>query len=68
MKVLMDTSVLIAGMLSDHVQHAQAQPWLARAKNGPVEAVVSGHSLAELYSVLTRPPERHLSALPMPCS
>src|SRR5437868_1854398 len=56
MKVLVDTSVLISGMLSDHVQHAHAQPWLAKAKAGAFEAVVSGHSLAELYSVLTRLP------------
>jgi len=56
MKVLMDTSVLIAGLLSDHVQHAQARSWLAQAKAGTFEAVVSSHSLAELYSVLTRLP------------
>jgi predicted nucleic acid-binding protein len=56
MKVLMDTSVLVAGMLSDHVHHAHAQPWLHRAKAGAFEALVSGHSLAEVYSVLTRLP------------
>jgi predicted nucleic acid-binding protein len=56
MKVLIDTSVLIAGMLSDHRQHSHAQPWLARAKAGAFEAVVSGHSVAELYAVLTRLP------------
>jgi predicted nucleic acid-binding protein len=56
MRVLLDTSVLVSGMLSDHVQHAQTQPWLATAKGGAFEAVVSGHSLAELFAVLTRLP------------
>jgi predicted nucleic acid-binding protein len=56
MKVLTDTSVVISGVLSDHPQHAYAQPWLAQAKAGAFEALVSGHSLAELYSVLTRLP------------
>jgi predicted nucleic acid-binding protein len=56
MKVLMDSSVLISAMLPDHVHHAHALPWLQRAKAGALETVVSGHSLAELYSVLTRLP------------
>lgn len=56
MKVLMDTSIFISAMLPDHVHHAHAQPWLERARAGALEAVVSGHSLAELYSVLTRLP------------
>ena len=56
MKVLVDTSVFVSGMLSDHGQHAQTQPWLAKARAGAFEAVVSGHSLAELYAVLTRLP------------
>jgi predicted nucleic acid-binding protein len=56
MKVLMDTSVLVSAMLSDHVHHVQSQAWLAQAKAGALEAVVSAHSLAELYSVLTRLP------------
>ena len=56
MKVLMDTSVLVSAMLPDHVHHTHSQPWLQRAKAGALEAVVSGHSLAELYSVLTRLP------------
>ncbi|MBL8800341.1 MAG: PIN domain-containing protein [Planctomycetia bacterium] len=54
MKALLDTSTLIAAMLSDHVHHAQALPWLARAKSGGFEFICSGHSLAEIYAVLTR--------------
>jgi predicted nucleic acid-binding protein len=53
---LLDTSTLIAGMLTDHQHHAEAAAWLAAAKAGRYELVVSGHSLAETYSVLTRLP------------
>ena len=54
MKALLDTSALIAAMLPDHAHHAHALPWLAGAKAGAFEC--SGHSLAELYAVLTRIP------------
>lgn len=56
MKALLDTSTLIAAMLPDHVHHAHALPWLSEAKSGAFEFVCSGHSLAELYAVLTRLP------------
>jgi predicted nucleic acid-binding protein len=56
MKALLDTSVLIAGMLPDHAHHASAFPWLRRGKAGAYRVVVSGHSLAEVYAVLTRMP------------
>jgi len=56
MKVLLDTSVLVSAMLPDHVHHAHSRPWLEQAKAGAFEAVVSGHSLAEVYAVLTRLP------------
>jgi len=56
MKALLDTSTLIAAMLPDHVHHAHALPWLSQAKGGAFEFVCSGHSLAEIYAVLTRLP------------
>ncbi len=56
MKVLLDTSTLIAAMLPDHVHHIPAHAWLSHVINGELEFVVSGHSLAEVYSVLTRLP------------
>jgi predicted nucleic acid-binding protein len=56
MKVLLDTSTLIAAMLPDHVHHAAALPWLSKAKSGAVEFVVSAHSVVEVYSVFTRLP------------
>src|SRR5947209_9455241 len=56
MKALLDTSTLIAAMLPDHVHHAHALPRLSQAKSGAFEFVCSGHSLAEIYAVLTRLP------------
>jgi len=56
MKVLLDTSTLIAAMLPDHVHHAHALPWLSQAKSGAFTLVCSAHSLAETYAVLTRLP------------
>ncbi len=56
MKALLDTSVLIAAMLPDHPAHAAASAWLAAAKQGAIAFIVSAHSLAEVYAVLTRLP------------
>ena len=56
MKALLDSSTLIAAMLPDHVHHSPAFSWLSQAKLGAFEFIVSGHSLAEVYSVLTRLP------------
>lgn len=56
MKVLLDTSVLVAAMVEAHPRHAEALPWLQRAKKGEVDACVASHTLAELYSVLTTLP------------
>lgn len=53
MKVLFDTSVLVAGMMQSHPHYAAAWPWLDAAMQGRVEAFVSCHSLAEFYRVLT---------------
>ena len=56
MKVLADTSVLVAAMVEAHPAHARAFPWLKRAKAGEIELVVCTHTLAELYAVLTTLP------------
>ncbi|MDH7485804.1 MAG: PIN domain-containing protein [Anaerolineae bacterium] len=58
MKVLLDTSVLVAAMVEAHPQHQQALPWLQRARRGELSAVIASHTLAELYSVLTSLPVR----------
>ena len=57
MKVLYDTSVLIAALLVAHSHHALALPQLEKAQCQEVRGYVSTHSLAELYSVMTRLPE-----------
>lgn len=56
MKVLFDTSVLIAGSMQLHSDHQRALVWMEKARNGQIEAVVSAHTLAEVYSVMTRIP------------
>ncbi|MEW6490598.1 MAG: PIN domain-containing protein, partial [Thermodesulfobacteriota bacterium] len=56
MKVLFDTSVLVAAMVESHPGHRRALPWLQGAKSGRVTFLVAAHTLAELYAVLTRLP------------
>jgi predicted nucleic acid-binding protein len=56
MKVLMDTSTLVAGMLPAHPHYASAEPWLMKANAGAFELFISVHSIAEMYAVLTRLP------------
>lgn len=55
MKVLFDTSVLVAAMIASHDKHANARPWLERARSGEFTWFVSAHTLAELYATLTAP-------------
>jgi predicted nucleic acid-binding protein len=56
MKVLLDTSVLVAALVEPHPEHQRALPWLAKAKSKSTELVVSSHSIAELYAVLSTLP------------
>lgn len=56
MKVLFDSSVLIASSLQAHGDHQRSIEWMDKARAGQIEAVVSAHTLAEVYSVLTRLP------------
>jgi predicted nucleic acid-binding protein len=56
-KVLYDTSVLVAALLVNHSNHSFALPKLEMAQRQEVKGYVSTHSLAELYSVITRLPE-----------
>jgi predicted nucleic acid-binding protein len=55
-KVLFDTSVLVAAMVAAHPAHARASAWLRKAKTGEVGFLVAAHTLAELFAVLTRLP------------
>ena len=58
MRVLFDTSVLVAALVRAHPTHDRAQDWLSRALSSELEYLVSAHTLVELYSVLTRLPTR----------
>jgi len=58
MKVLLDTSVLVAAMVEAHPRHVRAFPCLQQVKHKEVTGVVACHSLAELYSILTTLPVR----------
>jgi len=56
LKVLFDTSVLVAGLIESHPDHERAFSWIHRSGTGEIDFLVAGHSLAELYAVLTRLP------------
>ena len=58
MKILLETSTLIAGMLPEHAHHASAVAWLSFAKNQSNGYTVAAHTTAECYSVLTRLPRK----------
>jgi predicted nucleic acid-binding protein len=56
MKVLLDTSVLVAALVEPHPEHQRALPWLTKEKSRTAELVISSHSIAELYAVLSTLP------------
>jgi predicted nucleic acid-binding protein len=57
-KVLFDTSTLLAAMVEGHPLHERSLPWLEKARRGALEYLVAAHSLAELYAVLSSYPTR----------
>jgi len=56
MKILFDTSVLVAAIVEPHPLHAPAFSWLKRARAKEFDMLIAGHTLAELYAVLTTLP------------
>ncbi len=56
LKVLFDTSVLIAAFVESHPKHNAALKFLTRAKEKEFKLFVSAHSILEVYSVLTSAP------------
>ena len=58
MKILFDTSVIIAALVESHPMHQRAFPWLKQAKEKDFELIVAGHTVAELYAVLSSLPTR----------
>lgn len=61
MKVFLDTNVLVSAALKQHVFHERSFAVMERVWSQKDEGVISTHSLAETYSVLTKlpPPYRH---------
>lgn len=58
MKVLFDTSSLIAAFVQSHTAHKAAWEWLEQALQGTHQGLAATHTLAELYAVMTRLPLR----------
>lgn len=56
MKLLFDTSVLIASLVERHSAHTVAYPWLESVIRGNETGLLCAHSLAEAYAKLTRIP------------
>jgi predicted nucleic acid-binding protein len=57
-RILFDTSMLVAAVVEGHPAHALALPWLQRVKDKADAGIVAAHSLAEMYAILTRLPVR----------
>lgn len=56
MKVFLDTSVLVAAIVEQHGDHSRSFALLERVQNGKDDGVISAHSLAETYAILTKLP------------
>ena len=56
MRIFFDTSVLVPALVDSHPNHERVFPWLSRVIKGDVVGVITTHSLAELYSILTTIP------------
>jgi predicted nucleic acid-binding protein len=56
MKLAIDTSVLVAGVLASHVHYDRAAVWLQALASGHHAGFATAHALNETYSVLTRIP------------
>lgn len=56
MKILIDTSVIIAALVESHPMHQRAFPWLKKAKEHHFELIIASHTIAELYAVLSTLP------------
>jgi predicted nucleic acid-binding protein len=61
MRIFLDTNVLFAAVVHSHPNHHASNAVLQRVQDGRDQGFIAAHSLAELYSVLTRipPPTRH---------
>jgi len=58
MKILFDTSVIIAALVESHPMHQRAFPWLKQSKKNEFELIIACHTIAELYAVLSALPTK----------
>lgn len=56
MRFLFDTSLLVAACVQSHPQHEESVSWLKKAHQKSIQMFICRHSLAEVFSVLTRLP------------
>lgn len=56
MKVFLDTSVLVASLVSEHPHHTRAMAVVRRILDGKDQGSIAAHGLAETYAVLTTLP------------
>jgi predicted nucleic acid-binding protein len=56
MKILFDTSVLVAALVEPHPFHERGLLWFKKALAKEFELIVCSHTLAECYAVLTTLP------------
>ncbi|OGP09288.1 MAG: hypothetical protein A2048_10250 [Deltaproteobacteria bacterium GWA2_45_12] len=56
MSILLDTSVLVASFIENHVHHGPSLKFLERMRDKKEEGYVSCHGLAECYAALTAYP------------
>lgn len=54
MKILIDTSVLVAALVDSHPAYARSRPHLAAASQRKFECLVAAQTLAEAFATLTR--------------
>jgi predicted nucleic acid-binding protein len=57
-RVFFDTSVLVAAFVESHPAHKVSLKRLNKVRAGADTFIIGGHTLAELYAVLTRLPVR----------
>ena len=57
-RILFDTSVLVAAILVKHPQHFPCWSWLEKVKTSQIEGFIVTHTLAELFSVISSFPSQ----------
>jgi predicted nucleic acid-binding protein len=65
MKILFDTSVLVASLSARHPEHSKSFEQFQRVLTGKVTGCLSTHALAELYNVMTGHPSWRVSPVDM---